>query len=319
MNVFEGVALIPEISVIVPVYKVEPYLERCVKSILAQTFQDYEIILVDDGSPDTCPALCDQWTQRDPRIRVVHKENGGLSSARNAGMAVCQGNYISFVDSDDWIEPQMLEYLYGLLQAHPEAQIAQCEALVSRDERPFPPQPQEEIRVFDRKDMMDYFFRIHGEASNTAVWNKLYTRQVLEGFSFVITLNEDVEASYEFFQRAEKMVVSNQRFYHYFVNQNGITCSSFSKKDLDYLAVWDRVLARTEMELPEYLPYAQISRKRANFTMLVKMLTKGYDKKSAEMKEIRRQLKKEVRRDFRALMGWKMPLSRKVLLVLVCL
>ena len=110
MNVFEGVALIPEISVIVPVYKVEPYLERCVKSILAQTFQDYEIILVDDGSPDTCPALCDQWARRDPRIRVVHKEHGGLSSARTAGMAVCQGNYISFVDSDDWIEPQMLEY-----------------------------------------------------------------------------------------------------------------------------------------------------------------------------------------------------------------
>ena len=102
---------IPEISVIVPVYKVEPYLDRCVQSILRQTFRAFELILVDDGSPDGCPAMCDAWAKQDRRIRVLHKENGGLSSARNAGLAVATGRYISFVDSDDWIEPQMLEYL----------------------------------------------------------------------------------------------------------------------------------------------------------------------------------------------------------------
>ena len=111
-----GVSLIPVISVIIPVYKVEAYLERCLRSVLAQSHSELEIILVDDGSPDECPALCDQWTQRDSRIRVIHKENGGLSSARNAGLAVCRGEYISFVDSDDWIEPGMLSYLLGLLE-----------------------------------------------------------------------------------------------------------------------------------------------------------------------------------------------------------
>lgn len=310
---------IPEISVIVPVYKVEPYLDRCVQSILRQTFRAFELILVDDGSPDGCPAMCDGWAKQDRRIRVLHKENGGLSSARNAGLAVATGRYISFVDSDDWIEPQMLEYLWNLLQAHPEAQIAQCEAIISKDQTPAQAQPQEEIAVFDQTGMLDYFFRIHGEASNTAVWNKLYARDILQGFSFVPTLNEDVEASYEFFQRASHMVVSNQKLYHYFVNNTGITRSKFSKKDLDYLAVWDRIVERTRVEHPEYLHYAVISRKRANFTMLCKMLSRGFSRDDQEMVAVHRSLKAQVRKDFRLLMGWRMPISRKILLILVCL
>lgn len=310
---------IPEISVIVPVYKVEPYLDRCVQSILRQTFRAFELILVDDGSPDGCPAMCDGWAKQDRRIRVLHKENGGLSSARNAGLAVATGRYISFVDSDDWIEPQMLEYLWNLLQAHPEAQIAQCEAIISKDQTPAQAQPQEEIAVFDQTGMLDYFFRIHGEASNTAVWNKLYARDILQGFSFVPTLNEDVEASYEFFQRASHMVVSNQKLYHYFVNNTGITRSKFSKKDLDYLAVWDRIVERTRVEHPEYLHYAVISRKRANFTMLCKMLSRGFSRDDQEMVDVHRSLKAQVRKDFRLLMGWRMPISRKILLILVCL
>lgn len=310
---------IPEISVIVPVYKVEPYLDRCVQSILRQTFRAFELILVDDGSPDGCPAMCDAWAKQDRRIRVLHKENGGLSSARNAGLAVATGRYISFVDSDDWIEPQMLEYLWNLLQAHPEAQIAQCEAIISKDQTPAQAQPQEEIAVFDQTGMLDYFFRIHGEASNTAVWNKLYARDILQGFSFVPTLNEDVEASYEFFQRASHMVVSNQKLYHYFVNNTGITRSKFSKKDLDYLAVWDRIVERTRVEHPEYLHYAVISRKRANFTMLCKMLSRGFSRDDQEMVDVHRSLKAQVRKDFRLLMGWRMPISRKILLILVCL
>lgn len=310
---------IPEISVIVPVYKVEPYLDRCVQSILRQTFRAFELILVDDGSPDGCPAMCDAWAKQDRRIRVLHKENGGLSSARNAGLAVATGRYISFVDSDDWIEPQMLEYLWNLLQAHPEAQIAQCEAIISKDQTPAQAQPQEEIAVFDQTGMLDYFFRIHGEASNTAVWNKLYARDILQGFSFVLTLNEDVEASYEFFQRASHMVVSNQKLYHYFVNNTGITRSKFSKKDLDYLAVWDRIVERTRVEHPEYLHYAVISRKRANFTMLCKMLSRGFSRDDQQMVAVHRSLKAQVRKDFRLLMGWRMPISRKILLILVCL
>ena len=95
------------ISIIVPVYKVEPYLRKCVDSILAQTYKNLEIILVDDGSPDNCPALCAQYAKEDPRVRVIHKENGGVSTARNAGLDAATGEYVTFVDSDDWIDPDM--------------------------------------------------------------------------------------------------------------------------------------------------------------------------------------------------------------------
>ncbi len=99
------------ISVIVPVYKVEAYLNRCVESIVNQSYSNLEIILVDDGSPDRCPEMCDVWSQKDKRIKVIHKENGGLSDARNAGMAIATGTYIGFVDSDDWIDRDFYEKL----------------------------------------------------------------------------------------------------------------------------------------------------------------------------------------------------------------
>ena len=113
----------PKISVIVPVYKVEKYLNKCVDSIVNQTFTDIEIILVDDGSPDNSGKMCDDWSQKDRRIRVIHKENGGLSDARNRGIQESSGEYIIFIDSDDFIEPKMLEVLYNLATDH-DADVA---------------------------------------------------------------------------------------------------------------------------------------------------------------------------------------------------
>ena len=104
------------VSIIVPVYKVEQYLDRCVQSIVNQTHKNIEIILVDDGSPDNCPAMCDDWAAKDSRIRVIHKENGGLSSARNAGLEMATGAFLQFTDSDDWLEPEMIAYLIDLAE-----------------------------------------------------------------------------------------------------------------------------------------------------------------------------------------------------------
>ena len=115
----------PLISVIVPVYNVEPYLDRCVRSILAQSYADWELILVDDGSPDRCPEMCDAYATKDKRIKVVHKSNGGLSDARNHGLNVATGDYVLFVDSDDYIHPEMLRTM-SLLGAQEDADIVQC-------------------------------------------------------------------------------------------------------------------------------------------------------------------------------------------------
>ena len=113
------------ISVIVPVYKVEKFLARCLDSIISQTYENMEIILVDDGSPDSCGSICDEYAQRDARFRVLHKENGGLSDARNCGVEIASGAYIAFIDSDDYIAPNYVEYLYRLLVDN-DADISCC-------------------------------------------------------------------------------------------------------------------------------------------------------------------------------------------------
>ena len=113
------------ISTIIPIYKVEKYLQTCIESVVNQTIKDLEIILVDDGSPDYCPEICDAWAQKDSRIKVIHKENGGLSDARNAGLDIAQGEYISFVDSDDWIAPNMYEIMLEVIEKE-HADICAC-------------------------------------------------------------------------------------------------------------------------------------------------------------------------------------------------
>ena len=125
----------PLISVIVPIYNVEEYLNRCVESIVNQTYQKLEIILVDDGSPDNCPRMCDDWAKKDSRIKVIHKENGGLSDARNAGMKITTGEYISFIDSDDYIETCMIEILYEAIKKY-DCDIASCRVRIVMDDKP---------------------------------------------------------------------------------------------------------------------------------------------------------------------------------------
>ena len=122
------------ISVIVPVYKAEPYLDKCISSIVNQTYKNLEIILVDDGSPDNCPSMCDFWSERDNRIRVVHQSNEGAGGAKNKGLDVAQGDYIGFVDSDDYIEAHMFEHLLRLMESNHDIGIAECNILQVEDD-----------------------------------------------------------------------------------------------------------------------------------------------------------------------------------------
>lgn len=129
---------LPLISVIVPVYKVEPYLDRCVQSIVSQTYDRLEILLIDDGSPDRCPEMCDEWAKRDPRIRVIHKVNGGVSSARNEGLRAATGAWLSFVDSDDWLHPQFFEITLMLAEKYASSVVAVDKYRTEIEETSFP-------------------------------------------------------------------------------------------------------------------------------------------------------------------------------------
>lgn len=179
------------ISIIVPVYKVEPFLRRCVDSLVNQTYHDLEIILVDDGSPDNCGKICDEYAATDSRIHVIHKQNGGLSSARNAGLEVARGEYIAFVDSDDWVEADTYAKLYELIQQY-NADIAEC---ALRFYRPWKPerlflegQNTKSVRVFTNREALDRLYfgpQLLSDISIT-VCDKLYRATLLHDLRFVV-------------------------------------------------------------------------------------------------------------------------------------
>ena len=304
----------PQISVIVPVYKVEEYLDRCVQSILDQSFEDLEVILIDDGSPDRCPAMCDEWAKRDSRITVLHQKNGGASAARNAGLRVAQGEYIGFVDSDDWIEPGMYGSMYELIKAN-DADMVICE--MQRQEKKNKSMA-ERVELWGQKKCLDHFFRVNGEEDTHCIWNRLIKKEILEDFFFIEgKMNEDVHACYCFAVRCKKAVYTNAPYYHYTFNVNGVTNNRFTVKKMDLLYVWDKVRGLVASEVPEYLQVCDRNIERARFTLLAKMYFDGYDKNCVELKNIKIKLKKSVRENYWKLIRWRMPFNRKVLLTVL--
>ena len=220
------------ISVIVPVYKVEKYLNKCVESIVNQTYKNLEIILVDDGSPDNCPAMCDSWAEKDARIKVVHKPNGGLSDARNAGMAVATGEYIAFVDSDDWVDVDMYCRLYDAIK-NEDADIATCGARRVWEDGQSP----RELRavnidcVLEREKAVEAFITSNGLVQT--VWNKLYRRNMVANILFRKgTLYEDEFWTWQAFVKAKRIVTLKESFYNYLQRSDSIMGAGFTKQSI---------------------------------------------------------------------------------------
>lgn len=221
-----------KISVIVPVYKVEPYLDRCVQSITDQHYKNLEIILVDDGSPDNCPAMCDAWAAKDSRVKVVHKQNGGLSDARNAGMAIATGELMGFVDSDDWIAPDMYQHLHDLMVAD-HSDIAACGAeMVWEDGTPSRILTKSGCCVLDQEDAMRAI--IEESWLKQPVWYKLYKTALIRDIPFPVgKYHEDVFWSYQAVARAQKVSVSDKVGYYYAQRSGSIMGEGYSLRRLD--------------------------------------------------------------------------------------
>ncbi len=201
----------PLISVIVPVYKVEPYLDKCISSIANQTYTNMEIILVDDGSPDNCPAMCDAWAEKDNRIRVIHQKNQGGGAARNAGLDFASGGLIAFVDSDDYIAPDMYAHLYELLKAG--ADIAECSYVeVAGDDAIFA--CGYETRSYTAQEAMAE--NIRDRVFRQLIWNKLYRRHVMDGIRFPTDKKIDDEFfTYRVLGNANTLIHSTKVCYAY--------------------------------------------------------------------------------------------------------
>lgn len=222
------------ISVIVPIYKVEVYLDECIASIVAQTYTNLDIILVDDGSPDNCPQMCDKWAAIDSRIKVIHKKNGGISDARNAGINIAAGDYIAFVDSDDWIAPDMYKKMLSAIQ-NESADICACGVVNAYPDRHVP----WNIPVLSGtpEEILEKLYQ--DTTYPVAAWNKLYTRKCWDGFRFPVgKICEDAFTTCFLLDKVEKIVQIKDNLYFYRIRENSIMTSPFSSKRMDEEEAW---------------------------------------------------------------------------------
>lgn len=221
------------VSVIVPVYKVERYLNRAINSILKQTYSKLEIILVDDGSPDRCGEICDDYTKKDSRIRVIHKNNGGLSSARNAGLDIATGEYVVFVDSDDFIHPHMIERILSVAEKE-KCDIVQC-CFFRFDSGIFEERLTDQVNILSKYEALE---RIDN-AAYMAVWNKIYKKDIFIDIRFPEgKIHEDVGCTYKLFFASERIAVIADELYGYYVNPNSITTSKIKLNKLDLIDIY---------------------------------------------------------------------------------
>lgn len=221
----------PTISVIVPVYNVEPYLRKCLDSIVNQTYRNLEIILVDDGSPDNCGAVCDEYAASDSRIKVIHKENGGVSSARNAGLAAATGEWIGWVDADDWIEPDMYGYMLDKVREY-SADIAVC----SRFEQY---RGQCVFRGWEREQGLDtecaLELLLKNDAMQNFLWDKLWRRELFDGVVFPEGRTfEDIAVMHRLFMRARRVACLPEAKYFYLQHSGSIVDNKSLENRINY-------------------------------------------------------------------------------------
>lgn len=214
----------PIISIIVPVYNVEDYIDRCIESILNQTFKDFELILVDDGSPDNCTKKCDKWAERDSRIKVIHKPNRGVSSARNAGLAIAQGNYIGFCDPDDVLNHNMYELLYNtIIKDNSDCCVCSYKAFSSDNEISINcVDSNGKFLVLNHENIVEYFLTYRRNTLG-CVWNKLIKKSVISDIVFNenMAFGEDYCFSLEAILNCKKVsVIESPALYYYFIREN---------------------------------------------------------------------------------------------------
>lgn len=226
----------PLVSVIIPIYNVEKYLGECVESVRNQTYKNIEIILVDDGSPDACGAMCDAYAAQDDRVRVIHRENGGLSAARNSGMEVATGEFVTFLDSDDWMYIGAIEGYMKCFAKYPELDIVESRIYFSGSGKPsnvgeYIVEPQLEDRLLSGSELIHHFCTHPYTSSLPAAWNKCYRAQLVQGHRFVEgRVYEDLEFQLRLYPHVKAYLLWGQVNYYYREGREGaITETSVDK------------------------------------------------------------------------------------------
>lgn len=260
------------VSIIVPIYNVEQYLDECVKSIISQTYKNIEIILVDDESPDNSPAMCDEYAKSDERVKVIHKKNGGLSSARNAGLDIATGDYVLFIDSDDYITNDFVEQLLHTAAAS-KADIAMCN--FTSDTKTLDLGISDSFKIYTPKQATRAILKEH---ISTMAQTKLFRAELLDGIRFPLgRIYEDYGTIYKLFDKAGSIACVDTRKYYYRYNPDSITNKRFSLKQMDYYAISDEVEAFIIDKYPSFKKHVRNRATRMSISFLKKISEIGFD------------------------------------------
>ena len=270
------------VSIIVPVFKVEKYLSNCIESILQQTFRDFELILVDDGSPDNCGKICDDYARRDSRIKVIHQENGGLSVARNSAIDIAKGDYLTFIDSDDFVLPHYLEKMVHASQVN-DADISVC-GIVRCSSADSLSDIAEDLSRTDAEvfvdDKMEVFFTT--KKINTTAWGKLYRNFIFKTVKYPIgKYHEDVLTTYKTIHLANKVVVCDYQGYVYRKNEESIVNESYSPKKWHAIEACIERAVFFEQKYPKQKKYAYRAIVYYCNQILISMAKSGVNDKEA--------------------------------------
>lgn len=264
------IKLKPLISIIVPVYQVEPYLEKCLLSIISQTYSNLEIILIDDGSKDRCPVICDEFAQKDNRFKVLHISNAGIANARNLGVENSTGSYISFVDSDDFISNDYIEYLYQLLIEY-NAEISACsfQYINESGTRLIPSKATEDVLEFSKEEALEHL--LFNQKFHNSSWGKLYKKELFQEITFPKGhLYEDLAVTYKVVAAANHIVYGDSEKYFYLQRAHSILNSTFSRQHMDSVYFSQEIVTYMEHYFPVLIIPAKYRLFAAAFEVILK-------------------------------------------------
>lgn len=264
------------ISIVVPIYNVEKYLKKCIDSILVQTYKNIEIILVDDGSPDNCGAICEEYGKKDSRIKIIHKENGGLSDARNVGIEVAIGKYITFIDSDDYVDENYIAYLYQILKKYKTRISIISNYIITSNGKIIDLGLNYKEESIDKIEALKRM--LNEEGYTVSAWSKLYDIELFKNVKFPKgKLCEDNGTTYKLIEQVENVAFGNKSKYYYLKRDGSIMLSTFNEKKLDMIYLTDEMCDFLEKKYPELEKVTKRRKIYARFNILRQMINTNND------------------------------------------
>lgn len=280
-----------KISIVVPIYKVELYIKKCIENLIRQTYKNIEIILVDDGSPDNCGKICDEYAKKDTRITVIHKTNGGLSDARNAGIHIATGEYVMLVDSDDFIELNSCEELVKIINKTQADIIAFKKANIFEDGKEQRTEDTEKYKEYTNSEA--YVELIYGRNFEITAWSRIYKKNILKKIPFPVgVLSEDFAIAHKLFMSSNKIVFYDKTLYNYFIRNNSIMGNISRNHAIDLYNITNEVFKFQKKNFKEHI--LKIKTVHYNNLMKISYFLKNM-KQDRETKKILKECEKKLR------------------------